>query len=91
MQQEAPQELFGGKRHQSPFAAARIVFPEEGDFAIGEVDNAMVRDGDPVRVASQVMEDMLWTAEWPLGIDNPILAKQSTEEGAESFLLRQWF
>ena len=73
------------------FAAMRIVFPEEGDLAVAEADNAMVRDGDPVRVAGQVLENMLRTTERPLGVDDPILPKQSTEEGAESLLLRQWF
>ena len=89
--QEAPQKLCCGERHQSAFAAMRIVFPEEGDLAVAEIDNAMVRDGDPVRVAGQVLEYMLWATERPLGIDDPILPKQSTEEGAESLLLRQWF
>jgi len=61
----------------------RIIFPEKSGLPVGEVDNAMVGDGDPVCIASQVLQNMLWTAEWPFGIDDPVLAKQRTEIGAE--------
>ena len=69
--QEAPQKLICGERHQSAFAAMRIVFPEEGDLAIAEVDNTVVGDGDAVRVAGQVLQDMFGAAERRLGVDHP--------------------
>ena len=55
------------------------------------IDDPVVGDGDPVRVAGQILENMLWATERWLGIDDPVLAKQGTEKGAEGFVLRQWF
>ena len=60
-------------RHQSLLALVRIVFPAKGDLAIAEADDAMVRDGDPMGVAGQVLENMLRAAERPLGVDDPVL------------------
>ena len=66
-----------------------VVLPAEGDVGVGDVDEAMIGDRDPMRVASQIVQDMFGTAEGPLGVDHPVFAKQGTEEGMERLLLRQ--
>ena len=72
-------------------AAMGIVFPPECNFAVVKTNQAMIGDGDPVRVAGQIMEDMLRSTKRPFGIDDPVLAEQRAQEGAKGFLLRQRF
>ena len=40
----------------------------------------MVGDGDAVRVASEIVQNMLGTAERWLGIDDPVLAEELSEK-----------
>ena len=61
----------------------RIIFPAKRDLAIGEVDDPVVGDGDAMRIAGQIVQNMLWPSERPLGIDDPVLAKQRAKEGSE--------
>jgi hypothetical protein len=44
----------------------------------------MVGDGDAVRIASEIVQNMLGTAEGWLGVDDPILAKELSEELART-------
>jgi hypothetical protein len=70
--QEAAQELLGGDRHDLLLAAARIIFPAKRDPIILERNQSMVGDGDAVRIASEIVQNMLGTAEGWLGIDDPV-------------------
>jgi hypothetical protein len=72
---ESAQELICGDRHDLLPAAVRIVFPAKQDSIILERNQSMVGDGDAVRIASEVVQNMLGTAEWWLGIDDPVLAE----------------
>ena len=63
----------------------RIVFPAEGDLAVGEVHDPVVGDGDAMRVAGQVLENMFGSAEGPLGVDHPVLTEQRAKESMEGF------
>jgi|SRR4029079_11310206 hypothetical protein len=91
MQQEAPEKFLGCDRHQSLLAFTCVVFPAEGYFAVSEIDDPMVGDGDAVRVASQILKDVLRPSEWPFGVDDPVMAIQRAEESLESFLFGQRF
>ena len=73
MEQETPQKLFGGHGHQPLLALVGIIFPTEGDVAIGKVHNPVIGDGDAMRVAGQIVEDMFGSSEWPFGVNYPIL------------------
>jgi len=66
VEQEAPQKFLTGHRHQPLLALVGIVFPAESDLAIGKVHDPVVGDGDPMRIAGQVMEDMFGTSEGSL-------------------------
>jgi len=85
MQQETAQELFRLDRHHSLVISVGIISPAEGDLVVGEGDQARVGDGDAVRVAGEIAEDMMWTAEWGCGIDDPVLTEQGAQESAEGF------
>jgi hypothetical protein len=78
--QESAQELNRGDRHDLLLAAVRIVFPAKRDSIILERNQSMVGDGDAVRIASEIVQNMLGTAEGWLGIDDPVLAKELSEK-----------
>ncbi len=42
-----------------------------------------------MRVAGQIVEDILRSSEGPFGVDDPALSKERPEEGAKRFLLGQ--
>lgn len=71
MQEEAPQEFFGGNRHLPLLVMAGIVLPAEGDMGSVEGKNAGVGNGDTMRVAGQITKHLLRTGERALGVDNP--------------------
>ena len=50
MEQEAAQELLDRERQQALLIAVRGVSPAEGDVVIGEGNEAMIGDGDAMRV-----------------------------------------
>ena len=91
MEQESPEELFGGHGHQPLFVLVRIILPAEGDLAVGKVHDPVIGNGDAMRVAGQIVENMFRSAEWPLRIDHPVLAEQRSQEGMEGLLFGEHF
>ena len=83
--EETSQELIGCDGHDLPLAAGCVVLPAEGDAIAFEADQAMVGDGDAVRVAGEIVEDMFGSAERRLGIDDPVLGEELPEETLEAF------
>jgi hypothetical protein len=81
--QEAAQELLSGDRHDLLFAAVRIVFPEKRDPIIPERNQSMVGDGDAVRITSEIVQNMLGTAEGWLGLDDLVLVEELSEKLAK--------
>ena len=71
MQEEAPQEFFGGNRHLPLLVMAGIVLPAEGDMGSVEGKNAGVGNGDTMSVAGQITKHLLRTGERAFGVDNP--------------------
>lgn len=84
MEQEPPKELMGGYGHQPLFALMRIILPTKGDLAIGKVYDPVIGDGNAMRVAGQILEDVFRTAEWRFRIDHPVLTEQRSEEGRKA-------
>src|SRR5512140_3020692 len=85
MQQESTQELIHGQGHQPFLVLVGGVSPAEGDLAVDERDQPMIGNRDTVRVAAEVAESVLGAAEGTFGIDDPVLAEQLPEPGAERF------
>ena len=71
-------------------AVGCIILPAEGDAVILEADQAMVRDGDAVRVAGEVVEDVFCSTERSLGIDDPILQEELPQETLEAIRRRKF-
>jgi len=87
VEQEAAQELVDREGHQTLLVLVGGVSPTKGDLAIRQGNEAMVGDGDTVRVAAEVVENMLRAAEGRFAVDDPIVVEQLPEKGGESFRL----
>ena len=83
--EEAPQELVGRDHHDLLLADGCVVLPAEGDLIVLEADEAMVRDRDTVGVAGEIVENVFGTTEGRLGVDDPVLGKELSEEMLEAF------
>ena len=67
----------------------RIVLPSEANFFLSYREQSMIRDSNAVSVTRQVLQDMFGSAKGRLGIDDPILPEQGTQESRKCFLIRQ--
>jgi hypothetical protein len=82
--QESAQELIGGNGHDPLLVAVRVVFPAKRDSIILEGDESMVRDRDTMRIAREVVQNMLRTTERWLGVDDPVLSEKLSEKSAKT-------
>jgi len=89
MQQEAADELVDLQGHDLGLVVMAIIFPAEGDLIVVDIDEAAVGDGDAMGVAPEIGQDLLWTAERRLGIDDPFDLAHLADEPSEGFWLRE--
>ena len=91
--QKAADELGRGQAHDLlaiPILDA-VIFPAEGDGFGISADQAVVRDGDAVRIAAQVGKHGLWAAKGWFGIDHPFGFAEWREPGGKGIRLCQSF
>ena len=86
-EREAAQELRDRERHQALLITVGGVSPAKGDLVVGRGDEARVGDGDTVRLAAEVMKNMLRTTEGRFAINHPVLAEPWAEKGGEGVRL----
>ncbi len=84
VQEEASKKLDCVERQEFLLAAIGVVLDAKCDFAIGKVHNAVVGNGNAVGVVSEVLEDVLWTSEGWLGIDDPVFLVETRLKAAPS-------
>ncbi len=72
MQQEAADQLRCIQGHDFLTRVVAVILPAKADFAINEVDQSIVGDGNPMRVATEILEDVLGSAKWWLGEYHPL-------------------
>jgi len=89
--EEAADELGGGNPHQSLLVAPSVIFPTECDVVAIKGDQPMIGDGDPVRITSEIAQDLLGPAEGGLCINNPVLTEQRSQESREALRFGQAF
>jgi len=87
MEQEAAQELLRIERHHSLLIPVGIILPAKGNLVPVEGYEAVVGDGHAMGVAGEIAEHMMGTAEGGLGVDDPVLTEQGTQEGAEGLFM----
>ena len=83
VQQEPAYELVGCERHRLHPGSVAIVAPREGDAVIINREEPVIGDGNAVRVASQVGENLLGAGERSLGVDQPFDAAQRRKDCIE--------
>ena len=89
VQEESTQEFVGADCHCPRRTPVRVVLPPKRDQVVGHVDDAVIRDGDAVRIAREVVQDVGRPTKGWFGIDDPILAEERAEEGAKSAFVGQ--
>ena len=65
------------------------IAPAESDGAIGERDQAMVRDRDTMGVLAQIAKCVLRAAKRTFRVNHPFGAEQRTKPGGERFGIRE--
>src|SRR5712691_5211323 len=83
VEQEAAKELFGLELHDLHAITVGVVAPAEADAAVGEGEEPVVGDRDPVRVAPEVGEHVIRAGEGGLAVHDPGLLSQLGDPRAE--------
>ena len=82
--QESPQKLICGNRHNLLLAAVCVVFPAKRDLIILESNEPVVGDGDAMCISRQIVQNMFRTSEGWLDVDYPVFAEEESQERVES-------
>ena len=90
VEQKASEEFVGVERQDLDTAMVGVVLPAESDAAVAVIDEAIVGQRDAVRVATEILEDLLGAGKGPLGIDDPIDGPELAEETAERVRTGEW-
>ena len=90
MEQKAPNELIGCQSHHFLLVVVAIVLVTELHLTIFDVEQAIVRYGDAVRVASHVIEYWLGPSKGWFSIDDPFCLPERGEIGGEGRGVLKW-
>ncbi len=84
VEQKSPDELVRREGHGFLLIVVAVVSPVEFHLAIFDVDEPMIRNGDSVRVAADILHHLLWPGERRLGVDDPFRVSHQIEMTRES-------
>ena len=70
------QEFIEGEGHELLLVVVSGIAPAKGDLAIGEGDQAVVRDGYAMGIAAQIVQHILRATEGRFQVDHPILSEE---------------
>src|SRR4029077_12394955 len=87
MEEETAQELLRGQCHLPLLIAVSIILPAKSNLVAVEGHEAVVGDGHAMSVTGEIAQHMKGTAERWLGVDDPVLTEQWTQEGAEGLFV----
>lgn len=87
MEQEATQEFLRRQRHDSFLISVGIFLPAKTNLVILESDEAVIGNGHAMGVAGEITQHVMRTGKGRLGIDDPVLTEERTQERAERFLV----
>src|SRR3954452_4476920 len=79
VQQETPNELICRQGHHLALVVMPVIAPAEADLLVRHVDQPAVRDGDAVRIATEIGQDRRGAGKGTLGIDHPLRTPQFAE------------
>lgn len=72
-----------GKRHGAVLSLMSVIFPAKCYVVVVDGHQAVVGNGDSMRVAGQVLENVIRTAERRLGVNYPLLPGDGFEKRCE--------
>jgi len=90
VQEEAAQEFIDGQSHEPLLVAVSRVSPTECNVALGNSDESVIGDGNAVSVSTEIAQGVFRSTEWPLGVDDPVMAEQEFEPGGKHTWLSEW-
>jgi hypothetical protein len=91
VEQEAAQELDRVQRHEFGAGAMGVIFPLETNVTVFERAQAVVGNGNAVRVASQILEYTTRSAKGGFAVDHPIDAGGLIAQSLEGSGVSEWF
>src|SRR5262249_6625423 len=89
VKEKASHELGGRQGHGLDARSVSVVFPGESHVVIGNLYQAMIGDGDAVRVAAQIAENLLRPGKGLLAVDHPVDPPERGKAGTKCSRLRQ--
>ena len=87
MQEKAAQKLVDRQRHQTLLVLVSGIAPAESDAAVGERDEAMVRDRHSMGVLAEIAKRMLCAAKGTFRVNHPLGAEQRAKPCRECLLI----
>jgi hypothetical protein len=90
VEQEPTDELLGDKCHGLVTAVVAIVLPAKLNLPVVHSEQPVVRDGNPMGVSCDVLEDLLRSAERWLGVDLPIYFPGGSDVAEEGLPRPKW-
>ena len=88
VQKKTADEDLGGQRHCLLGVAVGAIPVAEGDLSVGQLQDAVVADGDLVGIASEIFEDLRRSGERLFGVDDPV---DEGQPGADRFPVCDFF
>jgi hypothetical protein len=73
VKEEPTDEFVSTKRHRLVSVAIAIILPAKLNLAVIDIEQAIVGNGDAVRVPNDILEDFFWSGERSLGVNHPVL------------------
>ena len=83
MKKEPSDELICLERHGLLTVVVGIIPPPEKDFAVLDIEDAVIADGDSVCISTEIFENSFGTAKWRFAVNNPFLFIELFPEGIE--------
>jgi hypothetical protein len=80
MEQEAADELDRIELHDAAAVVVPGVPPAEAHLSVIEAEESSVGDGNPMRVAGQILQHMFGSSERRLGVDHPLSPTQGAKQ-----------
>jgi hypothetical protein len=91
VKQEPTDEFVSTKRHRLLAVVIAIILPAKLNLAVIDIEEAIVGDGDAVRVPCDILEDFFGSGEGWLGVNHPILFSDGSDVTQEGIACPKWF
>jgi hypothetical protein len=91
VKQEPTDEFVSAKRHRLDVVAIAIILPAKLNLAVIDIEQAIVGDGDAMRVSCDILEDFFRPGKGSLGVDHPILFPGGSDVTQEGVAYPKWF